>query len=92
MSHAVLNLSIVTCRSKIGFVNVYGSTVEQGSSGRPKTLKAISNLTTAITSLKFNHDSQLLAIASNVKKDQMRLVRVVSGHITSDDVAMSDAH
>lgn len=62
-------------RSKVGFVNVYGSDVAASSNiDRPKALKSLGNLTTSITSLRFNHDSQLLAIASNVKKDQMRMV------------------
>lgn len=42
--------------------------------GRVKSQKAIGNLTTAISSMRFNHDAQLLAIASDAKKDQMRLV------------------
>ena len=63
------------CRSRSGIVNLYGSDATSSSSHvRPKPLKAIGNLTTSITSARFNHDSQLLAIASNVKKDQMRLV------------------
>ena len=33
--------------------------------------------------MKFNHDSQLLAIASNTKKDQMRMVRLLTSSITS---------
>lgn len=60
-------------------MNVYGSdAVGSSHDGKPKTLKALGNLTTSITSLRFNHDSQLLAIASNVKKDQMRLVCICS--------------
>ena len=43
-------------------------------SGKPKPLRTLENLTTSITSLRFNHDSQLLAIASSAKKDQMRMV------------------
>lgn len=55
--------------SKSGIVNVYGSDATNSSSSlRPKPLKAIGNLTTSITSARFNHDSQLLAIASNTKK------------------------
>jgi hypothetical protein len=41
---------------------------------KPRPLKAIGNLTTPISTLRFNHDSQLLAMASSAKKDQMRLV------------------
>jgi hypothetical protein len=44
--------------------------------GRPKALKAIGNLNTSVTSLQFNHDAQLLAIGSDAKKDQMRMVSV----------------
>ncbi|KAL1952375.1 hypothetical protein VTO73DRAFT_1524 [Trametes versicolor] len=85
--------------SRMGIVNVYGSDAASGSVDRPKALKAIGNLTTSITSLKFNHDSQLLAMASNVKKDQMRMIHLPSltafsnwptsstplGHVTSMD-------
>ncbi|THH12967.1 hypothetical protein EW146_g7197 [Bondarzewia mesenterica] len=63
--------------SKSGIVNVYGSDAASSGSDRPRPLKAIENLTTSISSARFNHDSQLLAIASNVKKDQMRLVRKI---------------
>jgi U3 small nucleolar RNA-associated protein 18 len=66
-------------RSATGFVNVYASeniaVASDSVDTRPKSLKAIGNLTTSISTLRFNHDAQLLAIASNVMKDQMRLVR-----------------
>ena len=42
--------------------------------GAPSVKKTLQNLTTSISTLSFNHDSQLAAMASNVKKDQMRLV------------------
>ncbi|KAI0327282.1 WD40 repeat-like protein [Cubamyces sp. BRFM 1775] len=85
--------------SRMGVVNVYGSEATTGSAERPKPLKALGNLTTAITSLQFNHDSQLLAMASNAKKDQMRMIHLPSltafsnwptsstplGHVTSVD-------
>ena len=64
--------------SRTGLVNVYGS---EGStslaSSHPKPAKTLGNLTTAITSLSFNHNSQILAIASNTKKDQMRMVCII---------------
>jgi len=80
-----------------GFVNVYDA--DGLSNNRPKPLKTIGNLVTSITSLRFNHDSQLLAIASNTKKDQMRMIHLPSltafanwptsstplGHVTSID-------
>lgn len=70
--------------SNTGLINVYGSEAsasygagdEVETPRPPKPLKTIGNLTTAITSMRFNHDSQLLAIASKSKKDQMRMVRV----------------
>ncbi|TFY60987.1 hypothetical protein EVG20_g7224 [Dentipellis fragilis] len=86
--------------SRSGIVNVYGSDAATSSGpDRPKPLKAIGNLTTSISAARFNHDSQLLAIASNVKKDQMRLIHLPSltafsnwptsstplGHVTSID-------
>ncbi|CAL1696799.1 unnamed protein product [Somion occarium] len=86
--------------SRHGLVNVYGSDISSsGGSDRPKPLKTLENLTTSITSLRFNHDSQLLAMASNAKKDQMRMVHLPSltafsnwptsgtplGHVTSID-------
>ncbi|KZT09564.1 WD40 repeat-like protein [Laetiporus sulphureus 93-53] len=86
--------------SRTGLVNVYGSEgpTSLGSS-KPKLLKTLGNLTTSITALRFNHDSQLLAMASNTKKDQMRLIHLPSltafsnwptsstplGHVTSVD-------
>jgi U3 small nucleolar RNA-associated protein 18 len=83
-----------------GFVNVYGSDGASSSGGdRPKPLKTIGNLTTSISTLCFNHNSQLLAIASSTKKDQMRMIHLPSltafanwptsstplGHVTSID-------
>lgn len=54
---------------------MYSSEATSSSgSNQPKPLKTLENLTTSITSLRFNHNSQLLAIASNSKKDQMRMV------------------
>ena len=71
--------------SKVGLVNVYGSGALHGTIDRPKALKSLGNLTTTITSLRFNHDSQLLAIASNVKKDQMRMVCTGSASAAGDE-------
>jgi len=70
----------VAVGSKSGIVNVYGSSDASSwrTSDRPRPLKAIGNLTTSISALRFNHDSQLLAIASKTQKDQMRLVHIPS--------------
>jgi U3 small nucleolar RNA-associated protein 18 len=41
-------------------------------------LKIIDNLTTPISAIKFNHDAQILAVASRYKKDAFKLVHVPS--------------
>ncbi|KAF9231599.1 WD40-repeat-containing domain protein [Melanogaster broomeanus] len=78
--------SYLSIGSNTGLVNIY-------SRGQN------CNLTTNISCLRYNHDSQLLAISSNVKKDQMRLIHLPSltafgnwpttstplGHVTSMD-------
>lgn len=93
--------------STSGFVNVYGSdsfSVPHGErlvspTDNPKLVKALGHLTTPISTLRFNHDAQLLAMASKDKKDSMRLVHLPSltafgnwptsstplGHVTAVD-------
>ena len=63
--------------SSSGIVNLYSREVSQSSSS-PEPLRAIDNLTTPISALKFNPDSQILAIASKYKKDAFKLVHVPS--------------
>jgi len=41
-------------------------------------LKSFMNLTTTVDSLTFNHDSQLLMVASRMKRDALRLVHLPS--------------
>ncbi|KAI1293415.1 U3 snoRNP protein [Mortierella claussenii] len=62
--------------SKSGIVNIYDRTCLTTRS--PKTLRAIGNLTTAIHTMRFNHDSQILAISSKGRKDQLRLIHIPS--------------
>jgi hypothetical protein len=50
---------------------VYGS---PNSATNPKHLKAFGNLVTKISSIHFNHTSELMVMSSPVKKDQLRLV------------------
>ena len=79
MRENCLFISHITYRSvssTSGYVNVYGAGETSGTgTNKPKPLKALGNLNTAISTLTFNHDSQLLAMASNDRKDQLRLVR-----------------
>ncbi|TFK38785.1 WD40-repeat-containing domain protein [Crucibulum laeve] len=97
--------------SNTGLVNVYGSdsfatsytsdadaTFSSGNKP-PRPLKTLGNLTTAISTLRFNHDAQIIAMASKEKKDSMRLVHLPSltafsnwptsstplGHVTAVD-------
>ena len=73
--------------STSGFVNVYDSdsfsvrhddnfrtTTSSVFGAAPKLIKTLGNLTTPISTLRFNHDAQILAMASKDKKDAMRLV------------------
>jgi len=75
--------------STSGFVNIYGSdsfavdnTYSSNASrtpsatGTPKLVKALGHLTTPISTLRFNHDAQILAMASKDKKDAMRLIHL----------------
>ncbi|KAK9728936.1 U3 snoRNP protein [Basidiobolus ranarum] len=65
----------VACGSQSGVVNIYESANLQGENA-PQPVKSIMNLTTNVTGMKFNHDSQILAISSRVKKDQFRLIHM----------------
>ncbi|KAJ7677373.1 WD40-repeat-containing domain protein [Mycena rosella] len=67
--------------SNTGLVNVYGSdsfkTDETVSfAAQPKPVKTIGHLTTAISTLRFNHDAQIMALASREKKDAMRFIHL----------------
>lgn len=66
--------------SEQGVVNVY----EMDSlmtSAWPKPTKTVFNLTTGITSLQFNHSSELLAIGSKHIDDAVKLVHFPSGSV-----------
>jgi U3 small nucleolar RNA-associated protein 18 len=49
-----------------------------------RPLKALPNLTTTVDSLGFNHDGQLLAMASRWKRDALRVVHVPSRTVFSN--------
>ncbi|KAK4703047.1 U3 small nucleolar RNA-associated protein 18, partial [Phenoliferia sp. Uapishka_3] len=68
--------------SSTGIVNIYDQTTASTTQGTErKALRAVGNLTTAVTSMKFNHDSQLLALASRTNKDQLKLVHLPSATV-----------
>ncbi|KHJ99625.1 hypothetical protein OESDEN_00396 [Oesophagostomum dentatum] len=64
-------------KSNTGIVNVYDvSDVRKNTD--PKPLMTASNLVTSCDSIAFNHDSQVMAFSSNVKKNQVKLLHVAS--------------
>ncbi|KAG8932692.1 hypothetical protein FRC02_000723 [Tulasnella sp. 418] len=72
--------------SSTGIVNIYDQEACNPSSNlsSPSALRAIKNIVTPITSTRFDSSSQLLAIASKSKKDQLRLVRISFPNLASD--------
>ncbi|VDN18856.1 unnamed protein product [Gongylonema pulchrum] len=68
---------MLCCRSSTGIVNLYDS-ADIVKNPYPKPVKVLDNLTTSIDSITFTGDSQLLAIASSVKRNAFRLVHVGS--------------
>lgn len=70
--------------SKSGIVNLYGSNVTSGNTTNTKPLKAFGNLTTAISCLDVNHNSEMMVMASSIKKDQLRLVHLASLSVFSN--------
>ncbi|QRV91650.1 WD40 domain-containing protein [Ceratobasidium sp. AG-Ba] len=89
--------------SKSGIVNVYDTpSARSPPDSSPVPLKTLPHLTTAVTSLRFNHDAQILASASKTKKDQLKLVHTKTlttfanwptsgtplGHVTAIDFSI----
>ncbi|CAM8960201.1 unnamed protein product [Rhodiola kirilowii] len=68
--------------SDTGVVNVYNS--DEFLGGKKKPLKTIANLTTRVNFMKFNHDAQILALCSSMKKNSLKLVHVPSFTVFSN--------
>lgn len=68
--------------SASGIVNLYNTADTQKP--KPHPIKSLSNLTTATTFTKFNHDSQILGISSTEHERQMRLVHLPSATVFSN--------
>lgn len=64
--------------SRQGVVNIYDLR-HSLTTATPQPLKAVMNLTTAITSIKFNSTSEMLAMSSNCISDAVRLVHFPTG-------------
>lgn len=58
-----------------GVVNVYDNATLTSSSSDIRPVKALLNLVTAVDSLTFNQDMQVLAMSSRLTKDALKLVR-----------------
>ncbi|KAI3405086.2 UTP18 [Candida oxycetoniae] len=69
--------------SNNGIVNLYDRNEFTGDA-QPKPFKTIGNLVTSISSLVFNTDGQLLAIASRAKRDAFKLVHLPTGSVYSN--------
>ncbi|CAD6188480.1 unnamed protein product [Caenorhabditis auriculariae] len=67
----------VATGSDTGIVNVYDG-LKIRDETTPKPLFAVDSLTTAISSVSFSSDAQMVAITSNVKVNQLRLVHLRS--------------
>lgn len=68
--------------SSSGIVNVYKR--EEFLGGKRKPLKTIENLTTTVDFMKFNHDAQILAISSRMKKNGLKLIHIPSFNVFSN--------
>lgn len=74
---------LVATGSDVGVVNVYNAG-DVLKTGHPKPVKALMNLTTEVTSLKFNATSELLAMSSSYKDNAIRCVHVPSLSVFSN--------
>ncbi|WJX17328.1 hypothetical protein P8452_07258 [Trifolium repens] len=68
--------------SESGIVNIYNS--EEFLGGKRKPVKTIDNLSTRVDFMKFNHDSQILAICSSMKKRSLKLIHIPSYTVFSN--------
>ncbi|XP_029364260.1 U3 small nucleolar RNA-associated protein 18 homolog [Echeneis naucrates] len=73
----------LACGSQSGVVNIYSQEACLNSTN-PKPLKAVMNLLTSATSLTFNPTSDILAIASRVEDEAVRLVHLPSLSVFSN--------
>ncbi|GAA6012189.1 hypothetical protein JCM10207_002753 [Rhodosporidiobolus poonsookiae] len=64
--------------SSTGIVNLYdaSSRTVAAQGAERKARKAIENLVTPVTTMRFNHDAQIVALASKTNKDQLKLVHL----------------
>ncbi|CAI8594712.1 unnamed protein product [Vicia faba] len=68
--------------SDSGVVNIYNR--EEFLGGKKKPIKAIDNLSTSVDFMRFNPDSQILAICSGMKKSSLKLIHIPSYTVFSN--------
>jgi len=71
------NNQYLGCGSDSGVVNIYDRATAL-SSANPQPIKRVMNLTTMVTSMKFNPSSEILAMASDAKENAVKLLHVPS--------------
>ncbi|GJW93502.1 U3 small nucleolar RNA-associated protein 18 [Tanacetum coccineum] len=76
------NGNLFAAGSDSGIVNVYNQ--DEFLGGNRKPVKTIENLTTKVDFMKFNHDAQILAVCSSMKKNSMKLVHIPSYTVFSN--------
>ncbi|KAJ2273084.1 U3 snoRNP protein [Coemansia sp. RSA 355] len=72
-----------------GVVNIYDARAmreeaQDSTFFNVRPFKAVSNLTTAVHGLRFNHSAEILAVYSRKKKDQLKLVHLPSATVFSN--------
>lgn len=75
-----LSSNLCAIGSNMGYVNLY-NVEDIVKKAEPEPIKSVSNLTTGVTSMRFNHDGQLLMIASAEKDDAIRFVNTCVGRV-----------
>ncbi|KAJ1434889.1 WD40/YVTN repeat-like-containing domain superfamily [Sesbania bispinosa] len=68
--------------SDSGIVNIYNR--EEFLGGKRKPIKTIENLTTKVDFMRYNNDSQILAICSTMKKSSLKLIHIPSYTVFSN--------
>ncbi len=92
-THLAVSNTFFATGSQTGIVNLYRATdtlhptfnttttTTTTLSSSPKPYRALPNLSTPISALKFNHDGQLLFMASGTKNEAARLVHLPSARV-----------
>ena len=85
------NGQFLAAGSESGVVNVYNvKTCEREQV--PKPLKSLMNLTTEISSINFNHSSELFSFCSRLKQNAVRLTHVPSRSVYSNFPYQGEAY